>query len=1242
MKQWVGKFKVAIISLLAMILCATAFAFVGIKLQAYADEEALPMEQGVAIVEDEDGSKGYFNLSGTTFSGFTDKLYKLLGAEQSLVNNICVPFKLKVPKKVTNFSMSLGTSYLKGIEFPYDGNLTTIADWKFTKTEIEDLLIPVAVKSWGVATFLCPKLKTIQFIDNGGQIQTTNGTYTTVNGGEAVLSDGGATLYWGSAAAASKLATDAAYSNVTKLNTRAFSVREGIDSVVIPEKITSIDATTFAASPIKTITGEGNNSVFTIENNSIIQKSNNTLIFAGSGETGELTIPEGVKSIGGGALENDGITILHIPASLETITGCAWQAAGRTTLTVADGNTHFYSKNAAGEDLNCLIAVGTGGKGDVLQIGTASTDFSKLPESVYKIGIQAFCYCDIKDVNIPEHITEIDAQAFVYSGITSLKIHDNLIFNGDSHFSNTPYYLNPKNWDSGQAFYIDDMLFKLVTTFSGEYTVRKGTTSIFGGALKDCVQLTKVTFPDTLKRINNLVFENCSMLTGMVLPNSLEYISERSFNNCTNLTQITLPNNTATTYVAGTFIGYNGKIIAPNYAVYQAVEKQITTNRANLTYEVPVKVQVGTTTVNLTKLAGFALSYAKGSNGLWADSGSLSLGGVSTSGVDHWTVNGERKATLEEVKSYVIAKGATEISIIAYTAQDDTNIPVTLDKPATGQSASVDFNETIDAETLFNGYSRDTMKLTYKGTGATIYTESEQAPRNAGSYTVTVYPKAGEWTESGSDPVEIGTLTINPKTVTVVWVGVGENEDDFEYVYDGKEHLPSAYFEDENYDKIWLADYITLQASGNAVNAQSYTAVLNYTGNANYTLSGAIEKAFTIAKREIVVTWDETTEFDFTGYEVIPSVEWTTDYYDGVVSVSYALAAKQDGNSALTNGKAINAGSYVITLTVTGSDNYEIKADSLSFEFTIKEPESSVVYWEDFTFEYDGTAHTPKAYYYKPEQPTEKVYLEEGITVVGGAAYNAGTYTARLSQWVLSTLGLTADSLECEFEITKKKVTVVWDSETLSFVYNGKQQKPVAYFEGVDGVKYLLELSLSGGAVDAGTYTATVNDYANFTNYEIDADVSEMSKQFTIEKKVVTAVWNGSEFVYDGTAQSASFTIAGYNGGYTVEYFTLSGEKLEGKPVEAGTYVAVVTLTDSNYQLKNASFTYNIIHSDLDIVDANGGINWLVIGLIIGICSAITIGMIALCVATAKRKLFVVAGDDGNDDEDGFYEQYRE
>ncbi len=251
---------------------------------------------------------------------------------------------------------------------------------------------------------------------------------------------------------------------VTTIKGNVFFGCKSLKELHIPAKVTSILPAFHYCSELS-VTVDEENTVYKVDNNCIIRKSDNKLMyglancvipdyvteiyepaFHGSGvkeivlpsrlrEIGvsafmsslveKVIIEEGITSIGVSAfLYCNKLKSLHIPSTVTAIGLTALNGCDSLTeLTVSEDNPVFSSRN------NCLLNK----NGDELLFGFPS---SVIPQSVRKIGDCAFAYCDVRDLIIPTTVTHIGARAFFdcYNWTTRY-IPENVEYVGDHAFS---------------------------------------------------------------------------------------------------------------------------------------------------------------------------------------------------------------------------------------------------------------------------------------------------------------------------------------------------------------------------------------------------------------------------------------------------------------------------------------------------------------------------------------------------------------------------------------------------------------------------------------------------------------------------------------------------------------------------------------------------------------------------------------------------------------------------------------
>lgn len=77
-----------------------------------------------------------------------------------------------------------------------------------------------------------------------------------------------------------------------------------------------------------------------------------------------------------------------------------------------------------------------------------------------------------------------------------------------------------------------------------ELVVEPGAAALFPCAFQDFANLTTVTLPDSVHRIDSSAFENCASLENITMPNDKVTVESRAFRDCVRLSGIVLPDNT--------------------------------------------------------------------------------------------------------------------------------------------------------------------------------------------------------------------------------------------------------------------------------------------------------------------------------------------------------------------------------------------------------------------------------------------------------------------------------------------------------------------------------------------------------------------------------------------------------------------------------------------------------------------------------------------------------------------------
>ena len=318
----------------------------------------------------------------------------------------------------------------------------------------------------------------------------------------------------------------------------------------------------------------------------------------------------------------------------------------------------------------------------------------------------------------------------------------------------------------------------------------------------------------------------------------------------------------------------------------------------------------------------------------------------------------------------------------------------------------------------------------------------------------------------------------------------------------------------------------------------------------------------TVNPKEVGLTWSTPTSFPYDGSSHAPTANVNdADLVNGdVVGVTVTPTAKE--GSSLTDGNAINAGSYTATassLTGEKAGNYTLPAANTA-DFTIS-PASLAIVANNMEKAY-GTADPTLTYTMNPET------LVSGNTITGALAREAGETmgTYAIQQGDLSAgSNYTITFTGATFTITKGILTVTAKSKTI--IYGDEPANGGVEYEGFASTEdeTVLEGTLAYACDytrygDAGNYTITPSGLTA-TNYNI----TFVQGTLTVKPKEVELTWSTpTSFDYDGEAHALTANASGMvNGdeiGVTVTTTAKEGSSLtEGKAINAGSYTATAS-----------------------------------------------------------------------------------
>lgn len=313
----------------------------------------------------EDGSVQTLKLSSNTISS-------------GLISNLSSVVSVSIPVGITVIDANAfeSASKLESVTLPE--GLTTINDYAFRNCKaLKTITIPDSVTYIYMYAFQnCSALESIEFKTCDSTLRIDSMAFTNCSKLEEVILPEGLT-YLGSNA----------FGNCTKLKTVHF-----------PSTLTSITATCFRASPIETMTIAEDNSMYKIEGNCLIRKTNNQLYMG----INTSVIPDGVVSIYGQAFYNCTFETISIPASITSLSTRAFTNCTKLKfVTIHNANMSFTADSFYNcSKLEAFIVTST--------TGTVNTNFNSVNKPIYYLGTE-------EQWNGLTNSTSIDVDVYYYS-----------------------------------------------------------------------------------------------------------------------------------------------------------------------------------------------------------------------------------------------------------------------------------------------------------------------------------------------------------------------------------------------------------------------------------------------------------------------------------------------------------------------------------------------------------------------------------------------------------------------------------------------------------------------------------------------------------------------------------------------------------------------------------------------------------------------------------------------------------
>ena len=478
-----------------------------------------------------------------------------------------------------------------------------------------------------------------------------------------------------------------------------------------------------------------------------------------------------------------------------------------------------------------------------------------------------------------------------------------------------------------------------------------------------------------------------------------------------------------------------------------------------------------------------------------------------------------------------------------------------------------------------SGITSDNYNVIFDGTGTLVV-----APRK-----ITVTLKAQTAVYAGQDYTYI-LGGVYGEDYTAVWGGVTEQE--------GKTNVTSftgseGALYDSTDPSLQLAAYLTSHDVG------SYKIFMQSAGNENYavTVENAENKLFTITAKPITVSITDG-EGEYTYGETVSHGFDYAGQLCGEDTVSVTLTYTGTGEYDSTTAPR-NAGSYRVTLTISGNANYVLKAETYD-DFTIS-PKALTITADDkqtyygvaapaFTAKLDGLA---SAY-----EEADRVLIEDLLARRFSCAYTVGNGINDGIDILITdqeSIKAGAGNYEIEFVggklvVNARPIIVVIDDQTT--VYGESTAELTAAVskeigEGNYGVygedQNIWSLSVKNGdaALDETTSVGTYDIVGAIenTNYAVTFRGNSGGEHgvYTITPKKVTISFDEPDLTYSGTAKNITATIKDLMSwdsamqpslSYSGNTFSDGAHVGTGAPVKAGKYTVRASLPSDNYYIE--------------------------------------------------------------------------